>query len=247
MGQATVILIPSYEPTERLVEFVHGLQKVGFEHILVVNDGSADCFKPFYEAAITAGAEVIGYAQNHGKGHALKFGFEYIQTHFPQIKHVLTADSDGQHTPEDCLKMQAALDDEAAKNDDIVGKLILGCRDFSKKIVPFRSWFGNRWTSFWFWTVYRHWLPDTQTGLRAFPVKMIPLLNSIAGDGFEYEMAMLGRCIKSGVKLQFVKVNTIYENGNASSHFEPWNDTVRIYKAMWRARHAHCPPPSSNP
>src|SRR5512135_204284 len=46
------MLIPAYNPTERLIGIVRGLAESGFASIVVVNDGSdASCDPLFYEEA----------------------------------------------------------------------------------------------------------------------------------------------------------------------------------------------------
>ena len=58
----------------------------------------------------------------------------------PDCRAVITADCDGQHTPEDVMRIAEAVKEHP---DD----LILGVRDFSVAAdgskVPFRSRFGN--------------------------------------------------------------------------------------------------------
>ena len=71
-NKETVILVPSYEPDELLVNTVKGLFDAGF-NVLIVNDGSKSDFdKTFKEASKYA--EYIGYEKNRGKGYALKYG-----------------------------------------------------------------------------------------------------------------------------------------------------------------------------
>ncbi|MDD2562206.1 MAG: hypothetical protein PHG11_07845, partial [Eubacteriales bacterium] len=45
-----VILIPSLHPDDKLGKYVRALVKSGFEHIVVVNDGSGPDYAPFFEA-----------------------------------------------------------------------------------------------------------------------------------------------------------------------------------------------------
>ena len=70
----------------------------------------------------------------------------------------VTADSDGQHTAEDILRIMAVMDTSP-------GKLILGARTFDGT-VPWRSRLGNRLTRFLIRRLYGLNIQDTQTGLR---------------------------------------------------------------------------------
>ena len=44
-----VVLIPSLEPDERLPRYVKALLAKGFEHIVVVDDGSSEAFQPIFQ------------------------------------------------------------------------------------------------------------------------------------------------------------------------------------------------------
>jgi dolichol-phosphate mannosyltransferase len=108
----------------------------------------------------------------------------------------------------------------------------IGSRDFSLGKIPFRSWIGNRWSSLSFAIVLGRWLPDTQTGLRAFPTSRLPLLKSVAGERYEYEMGVLMTMVRRNVPVKTPSIRTIYENGNACSHFSPIRDTIRINRLV---------------
>jgi dolichol-phosphate mannosyltransferase len=138
---------------------------------------------------------------------------------------VVTADADGQHSVGDCVMLAKAL---MADGDAVH----IGSRDFSLGKIPFRSWIGNRWSSLSFAIVLGRWLPDTQTGLRAFPASLLPALMSVAGERYEYEMGVLMTMVRRGVQIRTPLIRTIYENGNACSHFSPIRDTIRINRLV---------------
>ena len=223
----TVALIPAYEPDERLVVFADRLSLEGFRRVVVVDDGSGERFRALFDAlAARPFCTVLRHAVNRGKGAALKMGLAFIRERLPDVRGVVTADSDGQHDAADCRRLAEALTNGAER-------LYLGSRDFSRPDVPFRSCFGNRWSSVTFWLIHGQWLPDSQTGLRAFPVSMIPFLLSVAGERFEYEMAVLIAAARRGVPMEPITIRTIYENGNAGTHYRPFQDTIRINRLVF--------------
>ena len=119
-----IILIPSYEPDHKLVDLVETLSAAPAPHqVLVVNDGSDPRFDPVFDKVRILGATVIEHHPNRGKGYALKRGFDYIATHYPD-QDVVCADSDGQHTPEDIF----AIANELVPGDD---RIVLGARSFT--------------------------------------------------------------------------------------------------------------------
>ena len=109
---------------------------------------------------------------------------------------------------------------------------VIGSRNFTFGNIPFRSWIGNRWSSLSFALVLGRWLPDTQTGLRAFPVSMLPQILEAPGERYEYEMGVLMKLVRSRLPVKTVPIKTVYEDGNASSHFSPLKDTIRINRLV---------------
>ena len=138
---------------------------------------------------------------------------------------MITADADGQHTVEDCWKLAQALTQEKRA-------LYLGSRDFDLPHVPPKSRFGNKTTSFVFKLLYGYWLPDTQTGLRAFRREELQFMIDVPGERFEYEMQVLISCARAKLEMAPITIETVYENENEGTHFHPIRDSYRIYKVI---------------
>ena len=221
-----VILIPSLEPDERLPAYVQRLSESGFGHIVVVNDGSGESYEPvFRKIAEIENTVVLRHEINRGKGVALKTGYQYILDTWSDVSGVITADADGQHTVEDCTRLAEKLKE---------GKraLYLGSRDFTLPGVPPKSRTGNRITSRVFQLLYGQYLPDTQTGLRAFRREELPFMIGVEGERFEYEMKVLIACSREKIPMIPVTIETVYEDNNEGTHFHPVRDSVRIYKVI---------------
>lgn len=217
------LVIPSLNPDEKLGKTIKGMLDIGFENIIVVDDGSDEQHKanfPVSNSIIT----VLTHRVNLGKGAALKTAFKYIREHCPDAYGIVTADGDGQHTPQDVLRCADAISDKK--------EIILGCRDFSGDDVPKKSRFGNGITSFVFKTLCGKAISDTQTGLRGFPACLIDYLCEINGDRFEYETNMLLKCIGDNVPIKEIRIETVYIDENKSTHFRPVRDSFRIYKFL---------------
>lgn len=218
------MLIPAYEPGDTLVALIEGLRAADDRlGILVVDDGSGPDYAATFAAARDAGAEVIGTAQNHGKGHALKLGFAWIARHHPGDE-VVSADSDGQHLVPDILRIAK----QVRRNPDAI---VLGGRQFTGR-VPLRSRFGNAVSRGLFRAVSGVAVHDTQTGLRGYPAALLPWLQEVPGERFEYELAQLLRARDAGVRLVELPIETVYLQGNASSHFRPVIDSVRVMRPL---------------
>ena len=224
--KSAVILIPSLEPDDRLPAYLGQLRERGFERMVVVDDGSSEKTQHLFDQmAQMEGVTVLHHDVNHGKGVALKTGYAWIRDNLPDISGVITADADGQHTVEDCWRLAEALAE---------GKraLYLGSRDFNLPNVPARSRKGNKITSAVFWALYGQYLPDTQTGLRAFRREELPFMIDVSGERYEYEMNVLIACARASIPMIPLTIETVYENDNAGSHFHPVRDSIRIYKVI---------------
>lgn len=215
-----VILIPAYQPDEKLIRLIEKLNRECDYKIVIVDDGSGQEYKEVFQKASKLGAEVISYDKNRGKGAALKTGFEYI-SELQDVDGLITADCDGQHLPKDILRIGDAI-----KNNR--GKIILGTRHFVGD-VPFKSLAGNSVTRMVFSLICDKKIYDTQTGLRGFSDDMLDWLCRIEGERFEYEMNMLIDSKKDDIEVEQVKIDTVYIKENESSHFNPFKDSIKIY------------------
>lgn len=221
-----VVLIPAYEPDARLVALIRSLRLASRPiEVVVVDDGSGPGFRSVFRDAAALGAEVIGHPDNRGKGAALRAGFAHVAIHHPGLA-VVCADCDGQHTVADIL----AVADEIGRHDRA---MVLGARRFVGD-VPAKSRMGNDVTRAVFHAVTGLRLQDTQTGLRAYPPGLLQWLGTIGGDRFEYELDMLLAARRSGIPMVEVGIETIYLDGNESSHFRPIRDSVRVYLPFLR-------------
>ena len=219
------VLIPAYQPDARLPRLILELHRADpSTKIVVVDDGSGQKFSDIFEASATAGAQVISYENNRGKGYALREGFTWIRDVAGDLSEcVVTADADGQHTLNDIFRVGRTCTD--------TGTSVLGVREFVGH-VPARSRIGNTATSALFWLATGWKLKDTQTGLRAFPVALLPALLEVQGDRYEYELRVLLHLAKFRHPVTQIPIETIYEAGNPTSHFRPLQDSARIWAPL---------------
>jgi putative flippase GtrA len=220
-----IILIPAFEPGTSLPDVAAELARTAPDlRVLVVDDGSGPAFADVFRRARDAGAEVIGYGENLGKGHALKHGFRHVLARYPG-QAVVTADSDGQHRVGDILRVAQRVD----RGDERT--MVLGGRRFAGD-VPARSRFGNAVSRTAFALATGSAVNDTQTGLRGFPAGMLEWLLTVDGERFEYELAMLLECSSAGLRIDEIPIETVYLEHNASSHFRPVLDSMRVLRPL---------------
>ncbi len=220
-----VVLIPAYKPDTRLPQLVEQLRAKDFD-VLVVDDGGGDVFLPIFERCAALGAPVVRHAVNLGKGRALKTGLNEILLRWPRNGGVITADADGQHTPEDIQKVAEALRDHK-------GKLIVGGRAFTGD-VPWKSRAGNAITRVVYRLATGIRIYDTQTGLRGIPPEEVGWMISLPGERYEFEMNMLLKLREQRLPALEVPIQTVYIDDNSGSHFNPLRDAARIYGVILR-------------
>lgn len=226
-----VIVIPAYKPSKVLIGLIEQLHFDWVEKIICVDDGSGEESEEiFAEVAHMDKVCLLKHAVNMGKGRALKTAYNHILNEFSDSQVVITVDADGQHTPEAVAKIyENSLGEQ---------KLVLGKREFSNiesaKEIPIRSRFGNTMTRLVFAYLCNINIADTQTGLRAISMKILPEFMYVVGERYEYETNCLLWCKENGVEFKEIEIETIYENGNKSSHFNPLRDSFRIYKVIFR-------------
>ena len=218
--EITYVVIPAYEPDEKMLITINELTRKTDYKILVINDGSSnEKSKLFIEAS--KNATVICHEKNKGKGAAIKTALKCINNKSVDATIVI-ADADGQHKINDIIRVA----EESRSNKD---KLVLGCREFTGKI-PWKSKFGNSITKSVFRFVTGMKVSDTQTGLRGFSSQLIPFLLNIKGERYEYEMNTLLECSREGISIFEVPIETVYIDDNSCSHFNPVKDSFIIYK-----------------
>jgi glycosyltransferase involved in cell wall biosynthesis len=223
-----VVLIPAYQPDQTLLEVVEKIKKLTSTNtkIVVVDDGSvgAEATQIFTQLTKIAGTIVLKHPTNKGKGAALKTGFEYCILNYPGAGCIVTADADGQHRACDIVRVvREKLVTEAA---------VLGVRKFDSK-VPLRSRFGNILTQTLFRIFFRSNVTDTQTGLRGLSIGQAASLLNIEANGYDFEFEALIRLAK-GTQITQVAIETVYEPGNPTSHFNPVFDSIKIYATFFR-------------
>ncbi len=220
------ILIPAYQPDQKLISVVETLRMECAYPIIVVDDGSDGSCRSIFERLSTLDrVTVLKHDINQGKGRALKTGMKHGLSQL-DIDGCITVDADGQHTPPDILKVIDALQTQP-------DHLVLGSRNFDLRHVPLKSRVGNKITRFITSLLIGQKLTDTQTGLRAFSRKSMEKLLEVPGERFEYEMNMLLYCKRYKIRIEEVTIETVYPDNNASSHFDPFTDSIRIYKQIF--------------
>lgn len=219
------VILPSLDPDNKFIGVVDGLKRAGFEHVVIVDDGSDDNHQAPFSFAESVGFTVIHHGVNKGKGRALKTAFAYVSENLPECCGVITIDGDGQHLTKDIIQCSQRL----IENPDCV---ILGCRDFDQPGVPPRSVAGNKSTRKLFKVLFGINITDTQTGLRAIPGCYLKNFCEIEGERFEYETNMLLQMNRQHIGFIEQPIETVYDPDDYSSHYNAVKDSLKVAKVM---------------
>jgi glycosyltransferase involved in cell wall biosynthesis len=221
------VVIPAYKPSHQLLSLVTDLHSPEISLIIVVDDGSGPEYDSIFRAVAThPNVRVLRHDLNLGKGAALKTGIDHALRSAADCTGVVTADADGQHDPADVGRV-------ARRFAQSPNALVLGARAFAGH-VPLRSRLGNSITRTVMRLVAGQQLSDTQTGLRAIPRALAERMLNVPASGYEFELEMLIAAGHLHVPVIEEPIRTIYESGNATSHFNPLRDSMRIYFVLLR-------------
>ena len=222
-----VPIIPALNPDNTLVSLVDELKKY-YNTIIIVNDGSNS--DEIFNKIKYSGCIILTHEENKGKGEALKTAFKYYLENFSKNNlGVICLDCDGQHKVSDVIKISELLEKE--------NKFILGTRLFNTKSTPLRNKLGNHITSRIFKWIYKVYIKDTQTGLRAIPNRLLNKIIKINGSRFEYELNVLIKIVKMKEEIIEYNIKTVYlKNSNKKSHFKVLKDSYQIYRVMFQGR-----------
>lgn len=221
------IIIPAYEPDDRLLVLLRSFKKEDCL-VVLVDDGSGEQYKAIFQQAKDILQEkviLLTHEVNRGKGRALKTAFSYVLEHFKDAIGVVTADSDGQHNLSSIKKVAEAIEKDPKA-------LVLGVRCFDQEGIPWKSVFGNKLTAKVLTYISGIKISDTQTGLRGIPRDFMEKLLTVPGERFEFETEMLVE--SAGVcKICEVPIETIYDSvDNHQTHFNPIADSIKIYRVL---------------
>ena len=223
------VIIPAYEPDERLIGLLEDFRKENIRDVVIVNDGSGESYAEIFDRAGLLlegiGGTILTHEVNRGKGRALKTAFSYVLECYPDAIGVVTADSDGQHTVECIRSVRRRLEEKPSS-------LVLGVRTFDGEDIPWKSAFGNKLTMRVLAYVSGVRVSDTQTGLRGIPRDFMKRLIDVPGERFEFETQMLLETADR-LPIEEVPIRTIYDSKeNHQTHFNPLKDSIRIYRIL---------------
>ena len=75
---------------------------------------------------------------------------------------------------------------------------------------------------------------DNQSGYRLISRRLMEALLDSREQGFEFEVEMIGVCVRHRYALDWVPIRTIY--AGEASHIQPGRHAARFFRMVWRTR-----------
>lgn len=170
-----LIIVPVLNESSRIGNVISNLKEAGFNHILIVDDGSSDNSS---SVAKSGGAAIVRHMLNRGAGAATETGLEYFRRS-PAYQFAVTIDGDNQHSPDDieCM-LQNHID---LKADLTIGdRFLSGLNEIPRSRIIY-NWIADRITSVLSWKK----VSDSQSGFKIWSRRAVEAIK-IEQNGYEF-------------------------------------------------------------
>ena len=198
----TVILIPAYNPGNKLAGILQSLARTHPDvPVVVVDDGS----QPALAVQDNQSMLLVRHPYNRGKGAAIRTGLKTIEHHFKNEPPdaVLFMDADGQHAPTSINEFIAAYEQGR-------GEIIIGKRNLNPSSMPFMRVLSNRITSRLLSWKTGVPLADCQCGYRLIAWQLIRRVLPLQTSGYETETELLIKILRYSANVHHIPIETIY-------------------------------------
>jgi glycosyltransferase involved in cell wall biosynthesis len=182
------VVMPAFNEEQGIGAVVERLRaRHAFGEVIVVDDGSTD---ETAARAAAAGALVVRHPYNKGNGAAVKTGIRQARG-----KVVLLMDADGQHDPDDALRLLEPLD----THDMVIGARSAGDQSVTRAL-------GNAvFKALASWLTGRP-IPDLTSGFRAARRERLIEILHLLPNGFSYPTTSCLALMKAGHSVGFVPI-----------------------------------------
>lgn len=213
---SAVAVIPAYNEAKTIAGIVGRTARV-IERVIVVDDGSTDETKDLVEAL---GIKVLCHNRNRGKGESLLTGIGAASE--MGCEFVVTLDADGQHAPEYISKLMERAGPRT---------IVVGSRLTDPQLIPKARYWANQTANFFISWAARHWIQDTQSGFRVYPLALFDRvrLRRNRSSGFVMESEVLIEACRAGYRVASVPIPALYETVlQRPSYFRSVRDITAI-------------------
>ena len=195
---AVSIVIPAFNESESIAEVIGILRAAApWREIIVVDDGSSDGTG---ERAAAAGATVVRHPYNIGNGAAVKNGIRHATG-----EYILIVDADGQHPPEEALRIVSRLGDF---------DLVIGARSAETQATQARR-AGNGALNWLASYLTGREIPDLTSGFRGARASGLREFLHLLPNGFSTPTTTTLAFIKGGYAVTFEPIHARQRSGQS--------------------------------
>jgi len=232
MNKQIMIIMPAYNEGPRIKKVVTSIPRTitvdghtFSTSVVVVDDCSSD---DTGRQAKNAGATVLTHVMNSGAGAATRTGLKYAIHKGKNVAYVATIDADGQHASEDIANMvHHALQTNA---DMVVGdRLHAG----NKEDMPLHRILGNKGLTFFSRMLFGIKIKDTQSGLRLFSERALPVVSEYTIDRYGFCTETLWLAGRAGLVISEVPIAVKYFNETLAKGQNNWGAVLLIKDLLW--------------
>lgn len=199
---STSVVVPVFNEASVIGDVVRALHAAAPWHeILVVDDGSGDGTA---EAAESAGARVVKHPYNKGNGASVKTGIRHASG-----GNILIVDGDGQHRPEDALRLVSRLGDY---------DLVVGARSAETQATVSRR-LGNELLNRLAGFLANRTIPDLTSGFRAARRDCLLEFIHLLPNGFSTPTTTTLAFLRAGYNVAFEPIDARPRVGRSKIRF----------------------------
>jgi glycosyltransferase involved in cell wall biosynthesis len=199
---ATTVIVPAFNEAAVIGDVVSALRAAAPWHeILVVDDGSSD---DTVGAAAARGARVVRHPYNKGNGASVKTGVRHATGEW-----ILIIDGDGQHKPEDAVRLVSRLGDY---------DLVVGARSAATQATTARR-LGNALLNGLASHLADRHIPDLTSGFRAARREHVLEFLHLLPNGFSTPTTTTLAFLKAGYNVAFEPIEARARVGKSKIRF----------------------------
>jgi len=222
LAEVTVCIVPIFNESTVLDEVLKDLTAV-FANVICVDDGSSD---DSAKIASDRGVCIVSHKLNVGQGAALITGLR-LAARQKKFVYAVTFDSDGQHRPDDAMRLVQKLDDTGV--GIVFGSRFLGARNDSIPLIKhlaLRIVVGLRRIR------GRTRLTDSHNGLRALRLSAFEDLD-FANYGMAHASELVQWVLKEKIQYVELGVSVRYTKYSRRKGQSIWNAVNILFDLIW--------------
>lgn len=220
--QAIHLILPAYNEASVIEDVIREIQSSIDVHIVVVDDGSIDDTSQLVKSL---GVPVLRHPINRGAGAACQTGIKLARKY--KWSYLALMDADGQHVPEDLLKLKAAMDEENA--DLVIGNRFMRSSEGIPKIRRFYNKLANILTVAFTTGKYS----DTQSGFRLLNRRAIETIN-LTQDDFSFCSEMIVLAEEYELKIIETPIQVRYTEYSGSKGQNLQVGVITAFNFLWK-------------